>query len=147
MKTPTLTRRLTRVLFFFVAGSSLHAATVCQVQQQKSVEDPNQYAVYRALPKQRYFREKVNTYVFALATNSKSKIAFAGWRPGFAQEGATSPEVDFATSEDFVCKNGKCPELLTTFTLPVPYSVESALDLAQILCQPCERQGKPGGLA
>jgi hypothetical protein len=145
MKTPALTRRLTRVLSFFVAGSSLHAATVCQVQQQKSVEDPNQYAVYRALPKQRYFREKVNTYVFALATNSKSKSAFAGWRPGFAQEGATSPEVDFATSEDFDRKNGKSPELLTTFTLPVPYSVESVETLRKCFVNPARGKENPEG--
>jgi hypothetical protein len=145
MKTPTLTLRLTRVLSLFVAGSSLHGATVFQVQQQKWVEDPNQYAVYRALPKQSYFREKVNKYMFALATNSKSKSTFVGWRPGFAPNGATSPQVDFATSKDFDCKNAESSELLTTFTLPVPYSVESAETLRKFFVNPASGEENSEG--
>jgi hypothetical protein len=115
-----------------VALGSLSLAVLGQQEQQRQVEDSDEYSALSAVLKARYLNDSVKRYVIAAETNSVAKNAFIGYRTGITGSGATRPEVDEETSTDFDSKNKEVFKLADKFILPVPYSLATETELRRI---------------
>lgn len=116
------------------------AIALPQKDEQKRVEDTDEYAVYSALLNTKYLHEGVQRLVIAIDTTSTAKTTFIGYRTGLAPSGAKRPEVEPETSTDFDAKNKDTYPLASRFTLALPYVLVTEEELKMISRE--DAQGK-----